>query len=200
MSAPVLRVILASQSPRRSDLLHLVRIDHEVRPAHIDETLVAGEAPRAYAERLAREKALAVARQPGDAVVIGADTIVVVDSDVLGKPSDAREAVAMLTRLSGRTHLVETAVAVVRNGAIVSGVEEVTVTFRQLSAAQIERYVETGEPLDKAGAYGIQGYGATIVQRVDGDYFAVMGLPLGLLVTLLRGVGVVYDFGSLREA
>ncbi len=195
MNPPVLRIILASQSPRRSDLLHLVHINHEVRPANVDETLAAGEAPRAYAERLAREKALAIAREQGDAVVVGADTIVVVDNDVLGKPSDAREAVAMLTRLSGRTHLVETAVAVVRDGAIVSGIEEVAVTFRQLSAAQIERYVETGEPLDKAGAYGIQGYGATIVQRVDGDYFAVMGLPLGLLVTLLRGVGVVYDFG-----
>lgn len=196
----MLRVILASQSPRRSDLLHLVRIDHEVRPANVDETLARGEAPRVYAERLAREKARAIASDQPDAVVIGADTIVVVDNDVLGKPHDAREAVAMLTRLSGRTHVVDTAVAVVRDGAVVSGIEEVSVTFRELSAVQIERYVETGEPLDKAGAYGIQGYGATIVQRVDGDYFAVMGLPLGLLVTLLRGVGVVYDFGSLREA
>lgn len=200
MSSSAPRVILASQSPRRSDLLHLVRIDHEVRPAHIDETQGAGEAPRAHAERLAREKALAIAREERRAVVIGADTIVVVDGEVLGKPSDAREAVVMLKRLSGRTHLVETAVAVARDGAIVSGVEEVEVTFRELSAAQIERYVATGEPLDKAGAYGIQGYGATIVQRVNGDYFAVMGLPLGLLVTLLRGVGIVYDFGTLRDA
>ncbi len=194
------RVILASQSPRRTELLHLVRIDHEVLPAHIDETRGTGEAPRAHAERLAREKALALAREHPAAVVIGADTIVVVDGEVLGKPADAREAVAMLQRLSGRPHFVDTAVAVARDGAIVSGVEEVEVTFRPLTAAQIERYVATGEPLDKAGAYGIQGYGATIVERVNGDYFAVMGLPLGLLVALLRAVGVVYDFGSLREA
>jgi len=195
-----LRVTLASSSPRRTELLRLVRVDHEVRPAHIDETQRAGEAPRAYAERLAREKAQAVAREQPDAVVIGADTIVVVDGHVLGKPQDATEAADMLRHLSGRVHLVDTAVAVARNGAVRSAVEEVEVTFRTLSDVEIERYIATGEPMDKAGAYGIQGYGATIVQRVNGDYFAVMGLPLGLLVRLLREVGLVYDFGSLREA
>ena len=195
-----LRVTLASSSPRRTELLQLVRIDHDVRPAHIDETQRAGEAPRAYAERLAREKAQSIAREQPDAVVIGADTIVVVDGQVLGKPQDDTEAADMLRHLSGRVHLVDTAVAVTRNGAVRSAVEEVEVTFRTLSDAEIERYIATGEPMDKAGAYGIQGYGATMVQRVNGDYFAVMGLPLGLLVRLLREVGVVYDFGSLREA
>jgi septum formation protein len=202
MTAARLRFVLASSSPRRTELLRLIHIDHEVRPAHVDETQRTGEAPRAYAERLARDKAQAVARQHDDAVVIGADTIVVVDGDVLGKPADAREAAAMLRRLSGRSHVVDTAVAVARDSGrvVASAVEEVDVTFRALTAEEIERYIATGEPMDKAGAYGIQGYGATIVQRVGGDYFAVMGLPLALLVRLLRDVGVVYDFGSLREA
>lgn len=198
MSKPV-RVILASQSPRRTELLHLIRIDHEVRPAQVDETRRAGESPRAYAERVARDKALAIARDHPEAVVIGADTIVVVDGDVLGKPNDAAEAAGMLRRLSDRTHLVDTAVAVTRGDNAVSGVEEVDVTFRALDEHEIERYIATGEPMDKAGAYGIQGYGATIVKRVRGDYFAVMGLPLGLVVTLLGEVGVRYDFGTLRD-
>jgi septum formation protein len=199
MSA-ALRVILASGSPRRTELLHLIGIDHEVRPAHIDESERPGEAPRAYAERLAREKAQHVAAQNNDAVVIGADTIVVVDGVVLGKPDDAASAKKMLQQLSGRAHVVDTAVAVVRNGVTASAIEEVDVQFRTLSDHQIERYIETGEPMDKAGAYGIQGYGATIVERVNGDYFAVMGLPLGLLVRLLSDVGVAYDFGMLTEA
>ncbi|HJU72142.1 MAG TPA: nucleoside triphosphate pyrophosphatase [Gemmatimonadaceae bacterium] len=194
------RIVLASQSPRRRDLLHLIRLDHEVHPAHIDETQRAGEQPRAYAERLAREKAQAVARERRDGVVIGADTIVVVDGEVLGKPRDANDAATMLRRLSARTHIVDTAVAVVRGDRVASGVEEVEVVFRPLDDQQIERYIETGEPMDKAGAYGIQGYGATIVQRIDGDFFAVMGLPLGLLVACLRDVGVVYEFGALRDA
>jgi septum formation protein len=198
MSVP--RIILASQSPRRRELLHLIRLDHEVRPAHVDETQRPGEAPRVYAERVARDKAQAIVCEHGDAVVIAADTIVVVDGDVLGKPNDAATAAAMLARLSDRTHLVETAVAVARNGTIVSDVEEVDVAFRALDAGEIERYIATGEPMDKAGAYGIQGYGATIVKRIRGDYFAVMGLPLGLLVTLLGKVGLAYDFGTLRDA
>jgi septum formation protein len=198
MSAP--RIILASQSPRRRELLHLIRLDHEVRPANVDETQRLAEAPRAYAERVARDKAQVIAREHGDAVVIAADTIVVVDGDVLGKPNDAAEAAAMLARLSDRAHLVETAVAVARNGTIVSDVEEVDVTFRALDPGEINRYIATGEPMDKAGAYGIQGYGATIVKRIRGDYFAVMGLPLGLLVTLLGRIGLAYDFGTLRDA
>lgn len=199
MSAPQ-RIILASQSPRRTELLHLIRVDHEVRPANVDETRRDSESPRAYAERVAREKAMTIARAQQDAVVIGADTVVVADGEVLGKPNDAREAAQMLRRLSDRTHLVETAVAVARDGKIVSDVEEVDVTFRRLSERDIERYIATGEPMDKAGAYGIQGYGATIVTRIRGDYFAVMGLPLGMLVTLLGKVGLSYDFGTLRDA
>ena len=196
MTAP--RIILASASPRRRELLTLVRIPHEVRPADIDETVRPGEQPAPHAERLAREKAQTLAaREPG-AVVIGADTIVVDRGHILGKPADAAEAHATLARLSGRTHTVYTAVAVARGGAVVSGVEEVSVTFRELTAAEIDAYIATGEPMDKAGAYGIQGFGATIVERIDGDYFAVMGLSLVRLVRLLERVGVRYAFGVLR--
>ena len=189
-------VILASQSPRRRELLTLVGIPHVVRPADIDEAYFAGEEPAAHAERLALEKARVVARGEPDAVVIGSDTIVVLDGDVLGKPRDELHAAAMLARLSGRRHTVMTAVAVRWRGAERSAVERVEVTFAPLSAAQISAYVATGEPMDKAGAYGIQGYGATIVERVDGDYFAVMGLPLHRLVLLLRELGLDYRFAA----
>jgi septum formation protein len=189
------RVILASASPRRRELLSLIGIDHEVWPANIDESYLTGETPREHAERLAREKAAAV--DVADAVTIGSDTIVVVDGDVLGKPRDRRHAAEMLQRLSGRAHVVMTGVAVRWQGHIVSGLEEVGVTFRTLTPDQIERYIDTGEPMDKAGAYGIQGYGATIVDRVDGDYFAVMGLALNRLVRLFGEVGLRYTFGPI---
>lgn len=189
-------VILASQSPRRRELLSLVGIAHAVQPADIDETPWPNEDPRAHCERLAREKVATVAAREPDALVIGSDTIVIVDGDVLGKPADDAEARAMLARLSGRSHVVMTAVAARWRGRECSAVEEVGVTFHALSAGQIAEYVATREPMDKAGAYGIQGYGATIVARVDGDYFAVMGLPLQRLVRLLAELGVRYRFGG----
>ena len=190
------RIILASQSPRRRELLTLVGIAHEVCPADLDESLLPGEEPVPHAERLARSKAEAIAaREPG-AVVIGADTIVVLDGEILGKPSTRHEAQATLRKLSGRTHTVHTAVAVARNGRTVSGVESVEVTFRPLTDDQIDAYIATGEPMDKAGAYGIQGFGAVIVERVHGDYFAVMGLALGRMVDLLAQVGIMYRFGT----
>ena len=198
MTATQVRVILASQSPRRRELLTLVGIPHEVRPADIDERYLAGESPRAHAERLAREKAVKI-REPG-AIVIGSDTIVVVDGDVLGKPRDVSDAARMLRRLSGRSHVVITAVAVALDDRVESDVEEVDVTFHSLSESDISAYIATREPMDKAGAYGIQGFGATIVARVDGDYFAVMGLPLQRLVRLLERVGVRYAFGPLEVA
>ena len=189
------RVILASQSPRRRELLTLIGIPHEVRPADLDETMQPGESPTGCAERLARAKAQAVAEGDERAIVIGADTIVVLDGEVLGKPADASEAVQTLRRLAGRTHTVHTAVAVAHGGHLESGVESVEVTFRPLTDEQVEAYVATGEPMDKAGAYGIQGYGAVLVERIHGDYFAVMGLALGRLVELLERVGVAYRFG-----
>ena len=189
------RVVLASQSPRRRELLSLIGIKHGVHPADIDETVLPGENPVAHCERLAREKTLVVAQREPDALVIGSDTIVVLKGEILGKPSSIPEAVAIISKLSGRTHTVHTAVAVAFGGELKSGVESVEVTFRSLSSTLIEDYVATGEPMDKAGAYGIQGFGATIVERVNGDYFAVMGLPLGRMVGICREMGVAYRFG-----
>jgi len=193
-----LRVILASQSPRRRELLNLVGIAHEVQPADIDESYLAGERPREHAERLARGKAAVIAAREADAVIIGSDTIVVVDGEVLGKPAGDLDAVRMLARLAGRSHTVITAVAVAWRGEIHSSVEEVGVTFHPLTRAEIDAYIATREPMDKAGAYGIQGYGATIVSRVDGDYFAVMGLPLQRLTRVLASLGIRYAFGPLE--
>ena len=191
------RVVLASSSPRRRQLLDLIGIAHEVRPANIDETMRPREAPRRHAERLAREKASAIAKRDPDLITIGADTIVVVNRKVLGKPRDHADAARMLTMLSGREHMVITAVAVSRGRKLRSAVEEVRVRFRRLRDDEIEAYIATGEPMDKAGAYGIQGYGATIVERIEGDYFAVMGVPIVRLIGLLRDVGVRYRFGSI---
>jgi len=188
------RVILASGSPRRRQLLQLVGIDHDVIPSDIDETIRVGELPEQYAERLAREKAEHVARDKHESLVVGADTIVVIDDRLLGKPRDVEDAARMLRMLSGRSHTVMTAVAASINGRTVSGVELVDVTFLPLDDDRIHAYIATGEPMDKAGAYGIQGYGATIVRRIDGDYFAVMGLSLVRLVALMRELDVIYDF------
>lgn len=191
------RVVLASGSPRRHDLLNLIGISHEVVPANIDESVNGRESPRKHAERLAREKASSVAGQGSNVVAIGADTIVLIDRKILGKPANSVDAGSMLRLLSGREHTVVTAVAVARAKKISSGVEQVSVKFRKLTDDEIDAYIATGEPMDKAGAYGIQGFGATIVERIEGDYFAVMGLPLVRLVSLLADVGVTYGFGKL---
>ena len=194
------RVVLASASPRRRDLLNLIGIAHEVRPANIDETMRPREAPRRYAERLAREKASAISTRDPDLITIGADTVVVINRKVLGKPADPSDAARMLRMLSGREHTVITAVAVSRGRKLRSAIEEVRVKFRRLRADEIDEYIAMGEPMDKAGAYGIQGYGATIVERIEGDYFAVMGLPLVRLVGLMRDVGVRYQFGNMATS
>ena len=192
------KVILASGSPRRRQLLELIGIDHEVLPSNIDETMRPRETPRRHAERLAREKASTIATREPDRITIAADTIVVINRKVLGKPRDADDARRMLAMLSGREHTVITAVAVARGRKIRSAVEEVKVKFRRLREDDIDAYIATGEPMDKAGAYGIQGFGATIVECVNGDYFAVMGLPLARLVMLLRDLGVSYRFGQVE--
>ena len=192
-----LRVVLASSSLRRRDLLDLIRVAHEVKPADIDESVHPGESPRKYTERVARGKAMVIAETSPDVVTIAADTIVVIDKKILGKPTSPVDAGSMLSLLNGREHTVFTAVAVARGGTIRSAVEEVRVRFRHLSEDEIDAYIATGEPMDKAGAYGIQGYGATIVERIEGDYFAVMGLSLVRLTALLAEVGVVYRFGEL---
>ena len=192
-----LRVILASASPRRRELLTLVGIPHEVLPADIDESYRDGEEAPEHAERLAREKAARIAERYPNAVVIAADTIVLIDGLVLGKPRDDADAERMLGMLGGQTHVVLTAVAVAHGGAMRSGVESVRVTFRPLTRERIHAYIATREPMDKADSYGIQGYGATLVERVDGDYFAVMGLALARMIDLLAELGVRYDFGPL---
>ncbi|HEV7705850.1 MAG TPA: Maf family protein [Gemmatimonadaceae bacterium] len=194
------RVILASASPRRRELLDLVGIAHEVIPADIDETYRDGEEGAGHAERLAREKGETIAARHPDAIVIAADTIVLVDGLVLGKPRDEADAARMLAMLSGQTHVVLTAVAVTYRGRMRSGVESVRVTFRTLDRERIGAYIATEEPMDKAGAYGIQGFGAMLVERIDGDYFAVMGLALARMVDLLQEIGVRYEFGALLAA
>jgi septum formation protein len=192
------KIVLASQSPRRSELLRRLGLEFEIRPAAIDESYLGHEMPADHAERLAREKALAVSREYPDALVIGSDTIVVIESDVLGKPETDAEAAEILGRLSGRDHEVYTAVAVVHGHHIESGIERVDVTFRALTPQEIAEYVATREPMDKAGAYGIQGYGSAIVESIRGDYFAVMGLPVVRLLDLLRRMGWRYAFGRLE--
>jgi len=193
-----LPLVLASASPRRRDLLTLLGLTFDVAPADVDESWRNGEAPAVHAERLARAKAEACRRD--GAVVIAADTIVVVDGEILGKPRDASEAAVMLRRLQGRDHVVHTAIAVAYGDRIVSGVEATRVWFRPLDGATIAAYVATGEPLDKAGAYGIQGSGAVLVQRIDGDYFTVMGLGLSRLADLLGALGLRYAFGRITPA
>jgi septum formation protein len=150
------------------------------------------ETPIDYVERLAREKALTV---PG-ALVLGADTTVVIRDQVLEKPENANDALAMLRKLQGRTHQVVTSVALVADGSLHQATDITNVTFRRTDDAMLEAYVATGEPMDKAGAYGIQGYGAALVERIDGDFFSVMGLPLRLVLRLLEVAGHPYRFGG----
>jgi septum formation protein len=195
-SAPLL--VLASQSPRRAELLQRLGLDFEIVPAEIDESYVDHEMPAVHAERLAREKAFAISHRRPDALVVGSDTIVVLGSDVLGKPRDAEEAVEMLVRVAGREHQVFTGVAVARGGRVESDLERVTVRFRNVDRRACEEYVATGEPMDKAGAYGIQGFGSALVEEIHGDYFAVMGLPVVRTLDLIGRFGYRYAFGSLE--
>ncbi len=194
------KVVLASASPRRRELLSLIGIEHVVHPADIDETIKPGEAPAGHALRLAVEKACAIARTHPEAVVIGADTVVVLDGKVLGKPPTLEASREMIRLLNGRTHTVVTAVAVAHAGGTREGTEEVAVTFKRLTTEEMDDYVATREGMDKAGAYGIQGFGATIVERIEGDFFAVMGLPLVRLIGLLRDSGLSYRFGNVERA
>lgn len=168
----------------------MLGIPHVVAPAEVQELRLPREAPDAYARRLARDKARAV---PG-AMVLGADTIVVVDQDVLEKPTDPEDAFRMLRRLAGRRHEVITAVCLVAGGIEYQAADTTAVFFRPASDNMLRAYVATGEPLDKAGAYGIQGYGAALVERIEGDFFSVMGLPLRLVLDLMERAGWEYRF------
>lgn len=187
-------LVLASGSPRRRELLQMLGIPFEVRPSHIPEAQGPQEAPVAYAERLAREKALSV---PGD-LVLGADTTVLLDGCLLEKPVDAADALRMLRALQGRTHEVITSVALVAHGRVGQATDITRVTFRPADDEYLRAYIATGEPMDKAGAYGIQGYGAALVERIEGDFFGVMGLPVRLVLRLLEEAGVGYRFQAGR--
>jgi len=180
------KLILASASPRRKELLQQAGIEFEVRPADILEIRKPGEPPLEYALRLANEKASAVANKFPDHLVLGADTIVVVDNEVLGKPLDREDASRMLAMLSGRTHRVITAVSLAKYG--VTGETQACATevhFRKLEMGEIQEYIESGEPMDKAGAYAIQGGAAHWVTRLEGEYSNVVGLPMPLVAEML---------------
>lgn len=195
MSAPSL--VLASASPRRADVLRQLGIDPEIVPADVDESYLGDEAPAEHVERLARDKAEAVAVRVPDALVIGGDTVVVDGTRVLAKPADRAAAVEMLRSLSGREHVVLSGLAIAGPHGTVSTVTATTVRMRPFDDAVASAYVATGEPLDKAGAYGIQGLGAALVEGVEGDYYSVVGFPVGAFVDLLERAGWRFLFGAL---
>lgn len=183
------RLVLASASPRRRELLALLGRPFEVVAVDVDEEPRHGEAPEALVERLARTKAAAATQQVGPrAVVVGADTVVVVDDRVVGKPADADEARAVVAALAGRSHRVITGVAVRRDDVEACDIETTVVRFRSMTDGEIAAYVATGEGRDKAGAYGIQGIGGRFVERIEGSYHNVVGLPLTLVERLLDEV------------
>jgi septum formation protein len=194
------RLILASASPRRSDVLAQLGLHHLVMPADVDESYLDGETPAGHVERLARVKATVIsAREPG-ALVIGGDTVVVDGVRVLGKPEDDGRAVEMLVSLAGRGHVVLSGIALAGPHGITSSVVKTEVRLRAFSTDTARAYVATGEPLDKAGAYGIQGMGAALVEAIDGDYYSVIGFPIDAFVNVLLQAGWRYDFGGLTPS
>lgn len=178
-------IVLASASPRRAELLRAAGFAFVVDPVDIDESVLPGETPDGHVRRLARAKAQAGAsRHPGQ-TVLGADTVVVIDGRILGKPRDDADASAMLSALSGRVHQVYTAVAVAAGGAVRDAVDVSAVTFAPMAPADIAAYVASGEPGDKAGAYAIQGWAARFIERLEGSYSGVVGLPVAVVHRLL---------------
>jgi septum formation protein len=182
-------LLLASASPRRAGLLTAAGFSFDVVPADVDEQLLPGEDPEAHVLRLARAKVWAVTSTEPDSVILGADTVVIVDGEILGKPADDRQAASMLRRLSGRSHQVLTGVVVRRGTREESGVERTSVRFLPLSDQEIAWYISTGEARDKAGAYGAQGLASRFVERIDGSYTNVVGLPVPLVCRLLDSLG-----------
>lgn len=187
-----MRIILASGSPRRRELLEMLNVENlEIIPAKGEEAPHPELSPAELVKELSRCKAAEIAPAgEEDTVTIGADTIVVLDGKVMGKPADEADAVRMLRSLSGRSHTVYTGVTVIRGSALLSRAEKTTVHFRSLSEREIEAYIRTGEPMDKAGAYGAQGYASLFVEGLEGDFFNVMGLPLCALGIMLKELGV----------
>ena len=187
----VVRLLLASASPRRAELLASAGFVFEVEPTEIDERPLPGETPSACVLRLADAKAAIVAGRHREAVVLAADTVVVIDGVMLGKPADDRDAAGMLARLSGKNHEVLTGVAVRADGGQVSAVERTVVLFQRLAPEEIAWYVASGEPRGKAGAYAVQGLASRFVERVEGSYSNVVGLPVARVYQLLRQIGAV---------
>jgi septum formation protein len=185
-------LVLASRSPRRKALLEKLGLPYRVLEVDIDETFLPGESIERSVQRLAAEKALVCLSEIADGIVIGCDTVVVVDSQVLGKPRDPDDARAMLRTLSGRSHQVISGLAVLdaKSGALMTACERTIVHFQPLLEEDIEAYVASGEPLDKAGAYAIQGKAARFIPRIEGCYYNVVGLPLHCLASLLKKMGI----------
>jgi septum formation protein len=186
-------LVLASASPRRQELLRSAGLAFDVQPAQIPEEPMPGETAKNYAERLAREKALAVACQRPHDCVLGADTVVVVDGKILGKPSDAADAARMLRMLSGRQHQVITGVCLAVGGQVSVASETTLVTVSELTDQDIADYVANGEPMDKAGAYAIQGIASRWIPRIEGDYSNVVGLPVALVFRMLGKNGFQFS-------
>jgi septum formation protein len=184
-------LVLASASPRRKELLRNAGIAFEVQPANIPEQPLPHESAKECAERLAREKALAVARQHPNDCVLGADTVVVVEDEILGKPINPADAARMLRLLSGRDHQVITGVCLVIEGQTFAASESTVVTMSRITDQEIADYIATGEPMDKAGAYAIQGMASRWIPRIEGDYGNVVGLPVALVFRMLREHGCV---------
>jgi len=191
-------LILASGSPRRRQLLELIGVSFEIAPADIDETPLREEDPITYASRAARDKALAVATGHPGRLVLGADTVVEIDQEIVGKPSSTDDATGMLRRLSGRSHLVHTALALVADGAAHEVVDSARVQFVDLTDEMIRWYVATDEPMDKAGAYAVQGLGGLLVEGVEGSPNTVIGLPVHRLPELFAAHGL--DFWSTIDS
>lgn len=186
------KIVLASGSPRRRELLHSLGLPFEIRVSNVDESFDPKLEPSRIAEDLSYKKASHIANAVPEGLVIGSDTIVVIDGQVLGKPTSPDEAISMLTRISGRTHTVYTGVGLIdaASGRCRINHRSTEVLIKPLSREQIRSYVATGEPMDKAGSYAIQGIGATLVEKINGDYFTVVGLPLALLSDMLSEFGV----------
>lgn len=180
------KIILASGSPRRAEILSFVGWEFEKHTADIDESVLENETPENYVRRLAQEKASAIAAKFTDIVVLGADTIVLLDGEIIGKPTDLNDARKMLGKLSGRWHEVLTGVALVKNEKIEIDLQRTRVKFGEMSDAEIEFLVEKGEPLDKAGAYAVQAQAALFIERIEGDYWNVVGLPVNLVYRLAQ--------------
>ena len=184
-----MKIILASASPRRRELMRYITEDFEAVSMDCDETLPHDIDPKAASEYLAGLKAKAAAEKYPDCIVIGCDTTVILGSEILGKPCDRAQCIADISKLSGKTHQVITGCCIISGGRVNSFSEVTDVTFRQLTTAEIEAYADTDEPYDKAGGYGIQGLGSALISHIDGDFFNVVGLPVGRLFNKLKNVG-----------